>query len=30
MTPSVISAEVATPAPITPKASDWPMIPGNR
>ena len=28
-TPSVMSLDVATPAPITPNASDWPMIPGN-
>ena len=30
ITPSVMSVAVAVPAPITPKASDWPMIPGNR
>ena len=29
ITPSVMSLEVATPAPMIPKASDWPMIPGN-
>ena len=29
-TPSVMSLEVATPAPMMPKASDWPMMPGNR
>ena len=30
ITPSVMSWEVATPAPMIPNASDWPMIPGNR
>ena len=29
ITPSAMSLDVATPAPITPNASDWPMIPGN-
>ena len=29
ITPSLMSFDVATPAPMIPKASDWPMIPGN-
>ena len=29
-TPSIMSLEVATPAPIVPNASDWPMMPGKR
>ena len=30
ITPSAMSDEVATAAPMTPKASDWAMIPGKR
>ena len=30
ITPSVMSWDVATPAPMIPNASDCPMIPGNR